>query len=102
MCSSPLSTADHGVYAPIWGAFYSQAVYANALGPDPVASRTAFIGVPLVAITRGLSNAATFFYPVALFVDVISLLVAIVLFSKTVERSPYRVFPLQEARAAVE
>ena len=58
-----LTTAGHSVYAAIWGALHSQAVYANALGRDLGATRTAFIGVPLVAVIHGVYNAATLFYP---------------------------------------
>jgi RsiW-degrading membrane proteinase PrsW (M82 family) len=97
-----LTTAGHGIYAAIWGGYYAQAVYANTIGRDPGATRNALIGVPLVAVIHGIYNAATFFYPVALLVDLLTLLGAIVLYYRLVELSPYRVYPLRQARAAVE
>lgn len=97
-----LTTAGHGVYAAIWGGLYAQAVYANAVGSDRGASRTALLGVPAVATIHGIYNAATFFYPIALLVDVVAVVIALFIYYKTVERSPYRVYPLDQARAAVE
>lgn len=97
-----LTTGGHGVYAAIWGALYSRSVYANSVGCDPVARRGARLGVPLVATIHGLYNAATAFYPAALALDIIALLIAIGLFRKLVALSPYRVYPLHEAELAVQ
>ena len=96
-----LTTGGHAVYAAIWGALYSRYVYANSVGSDPGARRGAFLGVPLVATLHGLYNAATVFYPAALGLDLLALAIAIGLFRKLVELSPYRIFPLTQAELAV-
>ena len=96
-----LTTGGHGVYAAIWGALYARSVYANSVGIDPGARRGAALGVPLVAILHGLYNAATAFYPAALALDVIALIIAIGLFRKLVELSPYRIYPLEKASQAI-
>lgn len=96
-----LTTGGHAMYGAIWGALYGQAVYANAFGDDPRARRIAFVGIPAAALIHGLYNATTFFLPIAVFVKIIGLFIAIVLFYKTVERSPYRIYPLEQARTAV-
>jgi hypothetical protein len=95
-----LTTGGHGVYGAIWGALYSQAVYANSVGADPGARRNAWIGVPLVAIWHGIYNSIEF-YPLALATDIVALLVAVWLFRGLVELSPYRIYPLSQAARGV-
>jgi RsiW-degrading membrane proteinase PrsW (M82 family) len=96
-----ITTGGHAVYGAIWGSMFSQAVYANTMGRDPGATRNAVLGVALVAVIHGLYNASTPFLPVALLVDGAALLIAVALFRSLVELSPYRIYPLEQARAAV-
>jgi len=97
-----LTTGGHAIYGAIWGGLYSQALYANRDDDDPRARRSAYIGIPIVAILHGWYNAATWFLPLALVSDLISFLVALTLFRRLVELSPYRVYPLEQAHLAVK
>ncbi len=96
-----LTTGGHGVYCAIWGGLYSQAVYANSVGSDPGATRGSAIGIPLVALIHGTYNALTRFYPAALLLDIASLLFAVSLFERLVALSPYRTYPLSQAKRAI-
>ncbi len=96
-----LTTGGHAIYGAIWGAMYSQAVYANAVGRDPGAQRNSAIGVPLVALMHGVYNALTGILPLAILVNLVGLLGAVVLYRSLVELSPYRIYPLAQARRAV-
>jgi len=96
-----LTTGGHAVYGAIWGGMYSQAVYANAVGRDPGAKRNSAIGVPLVALLHGTYNALTVALPLAILVKLLGLFVAVMLYGSLVELSPYRIYPLEQARRAV-
>ena len=96
-----LTTGGHAIYGAIWGGMYSQAVYANAVGRDPGARRNSAIGVPLVALMHGVYNALTGVLPLAILVDLVGLFVAVMLYRSLVELSPYRIYPLEQARRAV-
>lgn len=96
-----LSAPGHGVYGAIWGAMYSQAIYANRDSRDIGARRNSAIGIILVAVIHGIYNSVTWIFPVAMIVDGVALALAIVLFRKLVELSPYRVYRLSEASQAV-
>lgn len=96
-----LNTGGHGVYCAIWGGLYSQAVYANSVGSDPGATRGSAIGIPLVALVHGLWNTLAFFLPAALLVKAIATVVAVGLFERLVGLSPYRTYPLSQAKLAI-
>lgn len=96
-----LTTPGHAIYGAIWGGLYSQAVYANLGERDTGARWNAALGAPLVAMIHGTYNAATRFLPAAILIKVFGLIVAIILYRKLVELSPYRVYPLEQARRAV-
>jgi len=96
-----LTTPGHAIYGAIWGGLYSQAVYANLGERDTGARRNAALGVPLVAMIHGTYNAVTGLFPLAVFIKLLGLGIAIVLYRKLVELSPYRVYPLEQARLAV-
>ena len=96
-----VATGGHAMYGALWGALYSRAVYANAIGDDPGARRGAMIGVPLAALFHGTYNALTAFMPAAMMIDLIGLAIAIALYRQLVELSPYRTYPLSMADTAV-
>jgi len=96
-----LNTGGHGVYGAIWGGLYSQAVYANSIGRDPGAARSAALGVPGVALLHGLWNTLAGFLPAGLAVKGVGALIAVGLYGRLVELSPYRVYPLSQAKRAV-
>jgi RsiW-degrading membrane proteinase PrsW (M82 family) len=96
-----IGTGGHAVYGAIWGAIYSQAVFVNRSDRDRGTIRNSVIGIATVALLHGMYNASTWFLPLAILVDIFALIIAIVLFRKLVELSPYRVYPLSEAREAV-
>jgi len=96
-----LNTTGHAIYGALWGAIYSQAVYANRNDRDVGTIRNSAIGIMVVAVLHGVYNASTWSLAVAVAIKVIGLIIALVLFRKLVELSPYRVYPLSEATAAV-
>ncbi|MFW5696120.1 MAG: PrsW family glutamic-type intramembrane protease, partial [Alkalispirochaeta sp.] len=96
-----LVSPGHAIYGAIWGGIYSQAIYTNRADRDVGTIRNSVISIVGVAVLHGVYNASTRFFPVALVVDLSSLAIAIVLFRKLVELSPYRVYPLSEATAAI-
>lgn len=97
-----ITTGGHALWAAICGGLYARWAYARTLGYDPGARTGAVLGIPLVALFHGTYNAATIFLPAALLVDGIALLLGIGLFRNLVELSPYRVYPLGQAKRAVE
>lgn len=95
-----LATGGHATYAAISGGIYSQTLYANRNDNDPGATRNALVGIPLVAFLHGSYNAVPF-VGAAILIDIVGLLIAIYLFRRLVELSPYRVYSLDNARTAV-
>ncbi len=96
-----LNTPGHAIYGALWGGIYSQAIYANRNDRDVGTIRNSAIGIVVVAVLHGVYNAVTGFLPLAVAIKVVGLVVSLVLFRKLVELSPYRVYPLSEATAAV-
>ena len=96
-----LTTTGHAIYGAIWGALYSQAVYANRDDQDIGAGRNSAIGRSCRRY-HGLYNASTWFLPLAIVIQVFGLIVAVILFRRLVELSPYRVYPLSEASQAIQ
>jgi RsiW-degrading membrane proteinase PrsW (M82 family) len=97
-----LSAPGHAVYGAIWGAMYSQAIYANREGHDIGAGRNSAIGIVSVAVIHGVYNASTWFFPLSFLIDGFALTIALILFRKLVELSPYRVYQLSQASQAVK
>lgn len=97
-----ISSGGHATYGAIWGGIYSQAIYANSFGDDRGASLRALIGVPLVALIHGLYNWLTWILPLSVLLDALSVLLAIAIYRRSVELSPYRVYPLEMAKTAVD
>ena len=96
-----VTSPGHAIYGAIWGAFYSQAIFANREGTDRGAWRNSIIGIVLVSVLHGMYNASTWSLWLGFLLDGVALLIAWVLFRRLVELSPYRVFPLSEARRAI-
>lgn len=97
------NTPAHATYCAVWGAIFSRAIYANSVGADRGAPRNAWVGIPLMAIFHGLYNTTvSFFLPAGVLVTAIGLLIAIALYHTVVELSPYRTYPLSQAKTAVE
>ncbi len=98
-----LSTGGHMIYAAIWGGFYSQAMYSNLQSRDPISYRSAYKGVALVALIHGIYNASVVALGlfVGVCVELVSLALALKIFLRLVDRSPYRVFPLTMAEQAI-
>lgn len=99
-----LTTGGHMIYAAFWGYFFSAAVYANAHSKDPRSYRNAVISVFVIAVVHGIYNTLTSFSSlfIAIMPDVIILLLSIAYFLRMVAASPYRSFPLHQAKKAVE
>jgi hypothetical protein len=81
---------------------YSQAIYANREGHDIGAGRNSAIGIVSVAVIHGVYNASTWFFPLSFLIDGFALTIALILFRKLVELSPYRVYQLSQASQAVK
>lgn len=98
-----LATGGHVIYGAIWGGFYSAALYSNIHSKDPASYRLAVGGVALVAVIHGLYNASlSLSFLLGVLLDLVALTISIKVFLRLVDHSPYRLFPLEKAREAVE
>lgn len=96
-----LNTGGHGIYCAIWAGLYSQAVYANLDGRDPVATRNALLGVPAVAGVHALWNTLAVFLPAGILIKAVAAIVAVGIYQRSVELSPYRIYPFAQAEEAI-
>ncbi|MDA3947785.1 MAG: PrsW family glutamic-type intramembrane protease [Spirochaeta sp.] len=96
-----ISSGGHAIYGAIWGGLYSQAVYANRSDPDVRVRRNAVFAIASVALIHGIYNATTRYLALATLLDGLALVVAVVLFRRLVEESPYRVYPLSRSAEAI-
>lgn len=97
-----LSTGGHMLYGAVWGGLYSAAVWSNAHSDDPGSYRLAVAGVVLMAVFHGLYNSILVFGLVAgIVVKGLILAIAVPLFLHLQIRSPYRRYPLEQARLAI-
>jgi RsiW-degrading membrane proteinase PrsW (M82 family) len=96
-----LTTGGHAIYGAIWGGLYSQAVYANTIGRDPGATRNSIVAIPLVGVLHATYNSLTVAWVGVIGVKAIGLLIAVGIYRSLVEQSPYRVYPLSQARRAI-
>ncbi|MFO8064298.1 MAG: PrsW family intramembrane metalloprotease [Spirochaetia bacterium] len=97
-----LATGGHMLYGAVWGGLYSTAVWSNAHSDDPGSYRLAVAGVVLMAVFHGLYNSVVVFgYVPGIIVDGIVLAIAVPLFLQLQLRSPYRRYPLEQAKLAV-
>ncbi|NBC29763.1 MAG: PrsW family intramembrane metalloprotease [Spirochaetes bacterium] len=97
-----LATGGHMVYGAVWGGLYSAAVWSNAHSDDPGSYRLAVAGVVLMAVFHGLYNSVLVFGLIpGIIVDGIVLTIAVPLFLQLQLRSPYRRYPLEQAKLAI-
>ena len=96
------NTPGHANYCAIWGGIYARAVYANSAGADRGARRNALIGIPAMALLHGLYNTVVVVFALGVVAKIVGLVIAILLYRQVVELSPYRAYPLSQARRAIE
>ncbi|MFP4638702.1 MAG: PrsW family intramembrane metalloprotease, partial [Spirochaetaceae bacterium] len=97
-----LLTGGHMLYGAVWGGLYSTAAWSNAHSDDPGSYRLAVAGVVLMAVFHGLYNSVVVFGLIpGIIVDGIVLAIAVPLFLQLQLRSPYRRYPLEQAKLAV-
>jgi RsiW-degrading membrane proteinase PrsW (M82 family) len=97
-----LSSGGHMLYGAVWGGLYSVAVWSNAHSDDPGSYRLAVAGVVLMAVFHGLYNSVVVFGLLpGIIVKGIILAIAVPLFLQLQIRSPYRRYPIEQARRAI-
>jgi RsiW-degrading membrane proteinase PrsW (M82 family) len=97
-----LATGGHMLYGAVWGGLYSTAVWSNAHSDDPGSYRLAVLGVVLMAVFHGLYNSVVVFGLIpGIIVDSVVLAIAVPLFLQLQLRSPYRRYPLEQAKRAI-
>jgi len=98
-----LSTGGHILYGAVWGGLYSAARWSNVSTRDPGAYRVAFFGLFSMACVHGLYNSVVvyglFF---GIIVDSVVLYFSFVLFMHLTKHSPYRNYPLSQAKLAIQ
>lgn len=98
-----LATPGHAIYGGIWGGMYSAAVYSNYFSQDRSSYRLAWLGFFISAVVHGVYNGILQWGIVAgIAVDIVALSMAIYIFLRLIDSSPYRKFPLSQAGEAVK
>jgi len=97
-----LSTGGHMLYGAVWGGLYSAARWSNVSSRDPGAYRVAFLGLFSMACVHGLYNSVVVYGLLfGVLVDSVVLYFSFVLFMHLTKHSPYRNFPLSQAKTAI-
>ncbi len=98
-----LSTGGHMLYGAVWGGLYSAARWSNVSSRDPGAYRVAFFGLFSMAFVHGLYNSVVVFgWLFGVILDSVILYFSFVLFMHLTTHSPYRNYPLRQAKTAIQ
>lgn len=102
-----ISTGGHAIYTALTAGVFSQAVYARKETTDSYIWQRAILGILAVGLVHGLYNSVLAIRVpgvgtiLSYALDFAALGASLALFSRLVELSPYRVYPLSQSSHAI-